>query len=159
MSGKQHRFKRAGILAGFIFIITCTGCSVGHLYVNDTGENRLSHCFPLPNCVSSESFLFYNNVAPFKLAVPPEEAWPEIKKVLKELPRTQVIVENDYYIHLTFRTLVFRFVDNVELLLNKKEKTVSIRSGSFIALFDICANWLRTRKIRNSLIERGLISG
>lgn len=150
--------EQARLIMVLMVICLCTGCSVSHLYVNDKGDNHLSRCFPLPNCVSSESFMFYNSVAPFELAVSPEEAWPEIKAVLKGLPRVKVVVENDHYIHLTFRTLIFRFVDNVELLLNKEENTVSIRSGSFIAIFDICANWLRTRKIRNLLIEKGLIT-
>ncbi len=126
--------------------------------VNDSGVNRLSQCFPLPNCVSSESFMFYNSTDPLKLVVPAEYAWPKIKDVLRGLPRTEVITENDQYIHLTFKTLVFRFVDNVELLLNKADKTVSIRSGSFIAIFDIGANWLRVRKIRNLLIRQGIVS-
>lgn len=140
-----------------LIVCTCTGCAVGHLKVRENGAHRLSQCFPLPNCVSSESFMFYNNTDPLKLAVPVEEAWPRIKEILKELPRTTVITENDYYIHFIFRTLVFRFVDNVELLLNKEDNTVSIRSGSFIAIWDIGANWFRIRKIRNILIDEGLV--
>ncbi len=150
-------FKQIKLIVLLIIIYSFTGCAVGHLKVNDSGGSRLSQCFPLPNCVSSESFMFYNNTDPLTLAVPAEEAWPKIKDVLRGLPRTEVITESDHYIHLTFRTLVFRFVDNVELLLNKEDKTVSIRSGSFFAIFDIGANWLRIRKIRNLLIRQGIV--
>jgi uncharacterized protein (DUF1499 family) len=100
--------------------------------------------------------MFYNHIDSLELIVAAEEAWPEIKKVLKSLPRTRVISENEHYIHVTCRSMIFQFVDNVELLLNAEENTVSVRSGSFIAIWDIGFNWLRTRKIRKLLIQQGI---
>ena len=56
--------KQLKLLAVLMLISVIAGCAVGHLKINDNGDKRLSPCFPLPNCVSSDSFMFYNSTDP-----------------------------------------------------------------------------------------------
>jgi len=128
-------------IIAIIFLIS--GCSGKHLNVKEDNTLTLSGCNPLPNCVSSSTYILYNRTSKFELALPPEEAWPQIREVVGAIPRTEIVEENDVYIHAKCTSLVFRFVDNLELLLHPDQKTISVRSSSVIAIFDFFVNRYR----------------
>ncbi len=147
---------------GIIFFIIITlqyGCSGKHLNVQDNENLALCSCFPLPNCVSSNAWLFYNNVAPFELTIAKEDAWPIVKQTISDMPRTKIVEEDSVYIHAKCYSRVFRFVDNLELLLIPDKNMISVRSSSSIAIFDFGVNYWRVHTLRNQLIEKGLIKG
>jgi uncharacterized protein (DUF1499 family) len=133
------------------------GCSGNHLIVKDDESLGLSQCLPLPNCVSSESWLFYNSVTPFTLAVPADKAWSTVKEAVLSLPRTEIVEERQDYIHAKCTSLVFRFVDNLELLINPDMGIISVRSSSVIGLFDLGVNYRRVENLRSILTEKGII--
>jgi uncharacterized protein (DUF1499 family) len=133
------------------------GCSGSHLIVKDSESLGLSQCLPLPNCVSSESWLFYNNVTPFTLAVPADKAWSVVREVIGSLPRTEIVEEHTGYIHAKCTSLVFRFVDNLELLMMPDKGIISVRSSSVIGLFDLGVNYRRVENLRRILTEKGII--
>lgn len=143
-----------------LFLITAclfTGCSGSHLVVKDDKGLELSQCLPLPNCVSSESWLFYNNVTPFTLAVPADRAWGVVREIISSLERTEIVEERPGYIHAKCTSLVFRFVDNLELLLNPDNEIISVRSSSVIGLFDLGVNYRRVENLRRILTEKGIV--
>jgi uncharacterized protein (DUF1499 family) len=147
------------MLMMLFLIVPClfAGCSGSHLIVKDGESLGLSQCLPLPNCVSSESWLFFNNVTPFTLAVPADRAWSVVREVVSSLPRTEIVEERPGYIHAKCTSLVFRFVDNLELLLNTDKGIISVRSSSFIAIFDFRVNSSRVENLRRILTEKGII--
>jgi len=147
------------MLMMMFLIIPClfAGCSGSNLIVKDDESLGLSQCPPLPMCVSSESWLFYNNVTPFTLAVPADRAWGVVREVISSLERTEIVEERTGYIHAKCTSLVFRFVDNLELLLNSENETVSVRSSSVIALFDLGVNYRRVENLRRILTEKGIV--
>jgi len=153
---KQHsmRFIFKMILIMSLLLI---GCSGKHLRVNDDNTAELYGCYPLPNCVSSNTWVPYNWTPKFEPAIPQDEAWIKIKKVLSEWPRTKIIEENNIYIHAKCTSLVFRFVDNLELLLHPEQNLISVRSSSTIALWDIGVNHWRIYKLRSQLKELNII--
>ncbi len=51
------------------------GCSGNHLILKDNNSLELCQCLPLPNCVSSNSWVFFNSVAPFEPAASADKAW------------------------------------------------------------------------------------
>jgi len=134
-----------------------SGCSGKHLTVRDDNNLALDGCYPLPNCVSSTTWILYNRTSPFELAIPREEAWPIIKEVVANIPRTEIIEENDVYIHAKCRSAIFRFVDNLELLLHTDQNIISVRSSSMIALFDLGVNRWRIYKLRKQLEKMKII--
>jgi uncharacterized protein (DUF1499 family) len=141
------------LITGYLF----AGCSGSHLIVKDGESVGLSQCLPLPNCVSSESWLFYNNVTPFTLAVPADRAWGVVREVISGLPRTEIVEERPGYIHAKCTSLVFRFVDNLELLMMPDKGIISVRSASVIGLFDLGVNYRRVENLRRILTEKGII--
>jgi uncharacterized protein (DUF1499 family) len=149
--------KRILMMVYFITASLFVGCSGSHLIVKDDESLGLSQCLPLPNCVSSESWLFYNNVTPFTLAVPAERAWSVVREVISSLERTEIVEEGPNYIHAKCTSLVFRFVDNLELLINPDKGMISVRSSSVIGLFDLGVNYRRVENLRRILTEKGII--
>lgn len=140
-----------------IILGVLTGCSGSHLIVKDHGNLELCQCLPLPDCVSSDSWVPYNHIAPFELAVPSDKAWDAIREAVSTMPRTQIVEERPGYIHAECRSLVFRFVDNLELLLDPGTGIVSVRSSSVLGLFDFGVNYWRVRNLRHMLAEKGII--
>jgi uncharacterized protein (DUF1499 family) len=149
--------KRMPMILFLIIPCLFAGCSGSHLIVKDDESLGLSQCLPLPNCVSSESWLFYNNVSPFTLAVPADRARGVIREVISSLPRTEIVEERPEYIHAKCTSLVFRFVDNLELLLDSEKGTVSVRSSSVLGLFDLGVNYRRVENLRRILTEKGIV--
>ena len=143
----------------FLLIITgaLAGCAGSHLTVKDDESLELSRCLPLPNCVSTDSWMFYNSVDPFELAVPPDKAWDIVKEVVRSLSRTEIVEERSGYIRAECKSLVFGFVDDLELLLDPDRGVISVRSSSAIGLFDFEVNYLRVENLRTILIERGIV--
>jgi uncharacterized protein (DUF1499 family) len=143
----------------FLMIITgvLIGCSGNHLIVKDNNALELCQCLPLPNCVSSNSWVFFNSVAPFETAISADKAWSMVREVVGRLPRTEIVEEHPGYIHAKCRSLVFRFVDNLELLLEPDKGIISVRSSSVIGLFDFGVNYRRVENLRRELIKKGII--
>ena len=149
--------RRELISIFFLIMVVTVGCSGKHLNIQEDNSLALSSCFPLPNCVSSNAWLFYNNVSSFELAITKEEAWPIVKQTVSDIPRTEIVEEDSVYIHAKCTSRVFRFVDNLELLLHSDQNIISVRSSSVIAIFDLGVNHWRVYKLRKQLIEKGVI--
>ncbi len=145
------------VTTAVIGTLLLTGCAGKHLSVADGGKLSLEGCTPLPNCVSSSTWIFYNATEPFELIMPAKDAWPLIKAVVANMPRTEIVEQDDVYLHAKCTSLVFRFVDNLELLLHPEQKSISVRSSSTFAIFDFGANHWRIHKLRSELEGMKLI--
>jgi uncharacterized protein (DUF1499 family) len=145
------------IIISGLFIFLCNGCSGKHLQVTDDNTMALSGCYPLPNCVSSETWILYNRTSAFEPAIPAEDAWVKIKDVIRDMPRTEIVEENSVYVHAKCTSRVFRFVDNLELLRHPDRNRISVRSSSAIAIWDFLVNHRRVYTLRKQLQEMGII--
>jgi len=150
------RHKRI-IIVAVIGLWMVFGCSGKHVTVQNDNTLTLDGCSLLPNCVSSNAWAFYNSTSPFELLIPAQEAWPMIKEIISQIPRTEIVEENATYIHARCRTRVFRFIDHLELVLHPVENTISVRSSSTIAIFDLGVNRLRIYNLRKQLVEKKII--
>lgn len=151
------KYSRLKMIAVAIGLLIFSGCSGKHLTTSSNNTLSLDGCSPLPNCVSSTTWVLYNRTSQFELLIPREVAWPIIKEVVSNIPRTEIVESGDFYIHAKCKSLVFRFVDNLELLLHPGEDTISVRSSSMIAIFDLGVNRWRIHKLRKQLEEMNII--
>ena len=151
---KHNQLKMIAVAIGLLMI---SGCSGKHLTTSVDNTLSLEGCSPLPNCVSSTTWVLYNKTSQLELLIPREVAWPIIKEVVSNIPRTEIVESGDVYIHAKCKSLVFRFVDNLELLLHPDENTISVRSSSMIAIFDLGVNRWRIHKLRRQLEELKII--
>jgi uncharacterized protein (DUF1499 family) len=74
-----------------------------------------------------------------------------LKAVIAALPRTKLIEDEELYLHYEFRSLLLRFVDDVEFLFDEKAKIIHFRSASRVGYGDFGVNRRRMEDIRSRL--------
>ena len=115
----------------------------------------LAACPDSPNCVSSEATDTGHRIAPIVIEGPPEETPRRAKEALGSLPRTKVVTESPTYIHAESTSLVFGFVDDVELLIDPGAKVVHVRSASRVGYSDLGVNRGRVEALRAAFRRAG----
>lgn len=111
---------------------------------------RLSDCPSSPNCVSSQARDPQHRIPPLKISGPPDEVMVRVRQIVLSLPGARIEEAADTYLHARVRTPLFRFVDDLEILLDSENGLVHVRSASRIGGWDLGANrrrveWLRRR--------------
>lgn len=114
-------------------------------------------CPASPNCVSSDAQDELHAITPFTLNVPADQAWPEIKTAVMQLTRTNVITEEDYYLHAESRSLIFRFVDDLQFQLREQEGIIAVYSASRVGHSDFGVNRQRIEELRQKLTKKRII--
>ena len=137
--------------AAFIAVIISGGIYFNTQSVAGGVENgRLAPCPDKPNCVSSQAIDSKHSIEPFKpVGLEPMD---QLARVLKEMPRVNIVKETPVYLHVTFRSKIFRFVDDVEFLYIPEEQVIHVRSASRVGYNDFGVNRDRVEKIRRILI-------
>lgn len=118
---------------------------------------KLPLCPNSPNCVSSQAANADHFIRPFKITGKPEEAWAALKQALTGLGRTVIIEATDDTLHAEATTLVFRFVDDINAILDADAKLIHIRSASRIGYSDLGVNRKRVETLRLRLQQAGVI--
>ncbi len=111
-------------------------------------RSRLADCPSSPNCVSSLARDPARRVAPFRYVGALEDARRRLKAVLTELPRTRFVETSPAYWHLECRSLVFRFVDDLEFVFDPDVAEIHVRSASRVGHSDLGVNRRRVEWIR-----------
>jgi uncharacterized protein (DUF1499 family) len=123
---------------------------MGAVNVRTTGyrDGQLARCPARPNCVCSQSRTDRHVIDP--LAVPADMVNPmgQLLKILQQMPRVQLVSQEDHYLHLEVRTAWFRFVDDVEFYWDQQASCIHIRSASRIGYSDLGTNRRRVKRIR-----------
>jgi uncharacterized protein (DUF1499 family) len=68
-------------------------------------------------------------------------------QVLRGTKRSTLVLTNPTYLHVEFRSALFRFVDDVELLFDDKERQIHFRSASRTGYYDFGVNRRRMNEI------------
>lgn len=72
-----------------------------------------------------------------------------LQEVLSTWARTTIETRNDKYIHVRAVSLVMRFVDDMELLLDEEKRVVHVRSASRAGYSDLGVNRKRVERLRS----------
>ena len=118
---------------------------------------RLASCPDSPNCVSSDATDPSHHVPPFAIIVPAKQAWLLVRETVNDIPRTTITEVTDNYLHAECRSMVFRFVDDLELELRPGEGIIAVRSASRTGYSDFGVNRSRVERLRSVLQSRGLV--
>lgn len=132
-----------------IFILLLVVLSVVSRNQPVTGlvDGRLRSCPDTPNCVSSEDEGKPSYVEPLWFKTAPENSWKIVKDAIQVMGG-KIELENDGYLHATFMTAVFRFVDDVELRMDEKHAVIHVRSASRVGRSDMGLNRKRVDYLR-----------
>lgn len=115
------------------------------------GNTRSLLCPSSPNCVSTMDTVESHGIAPYRYTKPLYEAKAVLKQVFGEFPRTELIIEEEDYLHFEVRSFLFGFVDDVEFLFDEAAKTIQFRSAARSGYYDFGVNRKRMEGLRHML--------
>ena len=118
-------------------------------------SKQLSPCPSSPNCVSTQALDEGHAIAPIRYRKSRAEAKEALKEVIRSLPRMQLVEEDETYLHYEATSLLLRFVDDVEFLLDDQAKIIHFRSASRTGYGDLGVNRKRMEQVR-ALVEQRL---
>jgi len=117
-------------------------------------SGQLAKCPETPNCVSTQAGDESKKMEPIPFESEPADMLAKIKSTIaSDFSRAKLITESDNYLHFEFRSMLFRFVDDVEFLVDDNNSTIQFRSASRVGHSDLGANRKRMTKIREGLIQ------
>ena len=101
-------------------------------------RSALSHCFNPLNCVFFQKE--FEDV---------DQTFEQLVSIAQKIPRTKVILSNEYYWKGVCRSLIFRFPDDLEIL--KIDKKIQIKSASRYGGGDLGVNGTRVGRLLTAL--------
>ena len=126
-------------------------CMMGSSAANNTTV-PLAPCPDSPNCVSSlaSGSDREHYVAPFSFSGDPAAAWQQLRTAVLAEKRVTIVEEKEDYLHAEMRSLIFRFVDDVEFSLDADAGLINVRSASRVGYSDFGVNRKRVERIRTA---------
>ena len=124
---------------------------------NSSSEKKLPLCRDSPNCVSSQAEDAKHFIEPFKISGSPEEAWKALKKALSSQSRMVITHETDDTLHAEATSLVFHFIDDINVILDADTNIIHIRSASRTGHSDFGVNRKRIEALRLQLQKAHMI--
>lgn len=118
---------------------------------NATSKKKLPLCLNSPNCVSSQAQDAKHFIEPFKISGDPEKAWAELRKYLDNHSRIVITHETHDTLHAEATSLIFHFVDDINVILDAENKLIHIRSASRKGHSDFGVNRKRIEALRLQL--------
>lgn len=117
-------------------------------------DGKLLPCPNKPNCVSTFAADPEHAMDPIRFEGEPDEAWKRLRALVEDLPRTTVVADDGRYMHVEFRSLIFRFPDDVEFLLDRDAELIHFRSASRAGYSDLGVNRARLQRIAERMSDR-----
>ena len=137
-------------LAGWLLLAGCHGTRPATLGVRD---GRLAPCPSTPNCVSSLEPAGSHGIEPLPLAGPAATAVARLAQIVRSFPRAAIVRESATYLHAEFTSAFFRFVDDVEFLVDETAGVIHVRSASRLGSSDLGVNRRRIEAVRRRWLE------
>ena len=114
-------------------------------------KGQLIECGKNPNCVSSQTTQSSMRIAPINASDTPELTWLMLRDLVETMPQAILISENETYRHYQFTTPLMGFIDDVELLYDRKKQLIQVKSASRVGQSDFGANRKRVELLREGL--------
>lgn len=87
-------------------------------------------------------------MTPWPFQGSPQEAMDRLKGIVGAMPRARIVEAADNYLHAEFTSALFRFVDDVEFLIDPAAHVIHFRSASRVGYSDLGANRRRMEELR-----------
>jgi uncharacterized protein (DUF1499 family) len=112
--------------------------------------DRLRPCPTSPNCVSSLSNDEKHYIKPFVYRKSLENARKKLIDILENSRGVRLVSVEKHYLHAEFRSLIFRFVDDVEFYFPTDQAIIHVKSASRSGYYDFGANRRRAERLRSA---------
>jgi uncharacterized protein (DUF1499 family) len=142
------------VATGMLVMSSCWGGSPDNL---DKRSGNLAPCPSTPNCVHT-GMRYPDGTERMQIrdSVLRRDVMSGLRAVAEAIPRSRIVTETQHYLHMEVRSKVFRFVDDVELLLAPDHELI-VRSASRVGRGDFGVNAARVAELRQILDEAGLL--
>ncbi len=114
-------------------------------------KKKLPPCKDTPNCVSSQATDRPHYITPFKISGDPKRAWEALRKAIKTHDRMVITHETGDSLHAEATSLVLRFVDDIDAIMDLEAGLIHIRSASRLGHSDFGVNRKRIEALRMQL--------
>jgi uncharacterized protein (DUF1499 family) len=115
---------------------------------------RLARCPDRPNCVSSLAEDAVHRVEPLPLDGKPEQALKRLGEIIEAMPGATLGEVADGHLEARFRSRLFRFTDDLEMVVDAQAGVIHIRSASRVGYSDLGVNRRRVEAIRSRYRSR-----
>jgi uncharacterized protein (DUF1499 family) len=112
----------------------------------------LPPCRRTPNCVSTQATDPAKKMDPIPYGGTLDQARERLLRVLRAYPRTTIVQEGPASLKAECRSRIFRFVDDVDLVLDDAAKVIHFRSASRLGRRDFGVNRQRMNDIRRRFL-------
>jgi len=140
-------------LVGFI-LSSVVPCLATESVKETLPMNTLAICSSRPNCVSSLATDKAHRMPPLSFIGPAVAAQERLLRIIRQMPRSEVVKDEPGYLAVTFSSKVFGFVDEAEFAFDEKGGEINFRSGARTGYYDFGVNRSRLEKIRESFMEQ-----
>lgn len=130
----------------------CCGCASNKPVAPASGQG-LAPCPDSPNCVSSLEKKGSRYVAPLDFTTDPKAAMDRLAAVISAMPGVKIEERGEGYIHATFTSKVFGFVDDLTARMDAPGHCIQVRSAARSGYYDFGVNKGRIEKIREAFNE------
>jgi len=139
--------RRLKIVALFLIVMSAVACA-GHAQDSRSKTPAdLAPCPDSPNCVSSKSKDPGHAMPPLPYLNTGQESMDRVVAIVREMKRATIVSSTPSYLHVEFRSAIFRFVDDVEFLMEDSARLIHFRSASRTGYYDFGVNRRRMQEI------------
>ena len=138
-------------------IIMATGflCNAANSFGVGVVDGKLEACGSKPNCVSTSNTEAPHAIEPwvYSEALDLEDIQAKLIGILLEEESAVIRTVRGNYIHAEFTSKVFKFVDDVEFLIDEASHSINVRSASRTGYFDFRVNLKRVNKLKEAFLS------
>jgi len=120
------------------------------------GKNNpeLAPCPNSPNCISSLSEDPRHAMSPLPYLTSGQESMDRLVQIVQGMNRAKIVSTTPSYLHVEFRSAIFRFVDDVEFVLDDAARVIHFCSASRTGWYDFGVNRRRMTQISDHYLRR-----
>jgi uncharacterized protein (DUF1499 family) len=146
---------RLKIVALFVVVMSIAGCVVDARQGPGKTPHDLAPCPDSPNCVSTRSSNPDRAMSPLPFLKSGRESMERLVEIIRTMKRATIVSSTPSYLHVEFRSALFRFVDDVEFVLDDSSRRIHFRSASRTGYYDFGVNRSRMEEISNRYLHFG----
>lgn len=155
---REFNFRRLLVRFAFLVMLAMLGLfaiswtAAAPNFPAGNGSGKFAPCPESPNCVSTQTESIDHQMKPIPWQGTSAEALDLIKRTLADgFPRAKLVAEKPGYLRFEFKSLIFRFVDDVEFLVDEKNRLIHFRSASRVGHSDLGVNRKRMERVVKEL--------
>jgi uncharacterized protein (DUF1499 family) len=140
--------SRTSKIAPLAAVLGAIACATQNVPARGVIDGKLAPCPSAPHCVTSQVESGVHSVAPIHYSTSRVEARDRLVEIIRSMPGGEVVTIASDYLLARFTSDQRKYVDDLEVYLDDREKMIHFRSASRSGFWDFGANRRRVDEIR-----------